>query len=94
MVQLLKTCKQARILWVVFICLWMAGGRMAWGDAIPIPLIGFNEDVVSENSPTPFARGFDVSSGVAAWFEAGLGGHMDGLPPSRSFVSDRIRGPV
>jgi hypothetical protein len=58
--------------------------------SIPIGVSGFNGDVVSENSATPFAVTFD--GGTAAWFEAGLGGHTDGLPNSRVFVNDGSNG--
>src|SRR6266849_7612648 len=58
--------------------------------AVPLALTGFNADVVTENSATPSAVRFD--GGTAAWFEAGLGGHADGLPNSRVFVKDGSSG--
>src|SRR5439155_23240650 len=58
--------------------------------SVPVALTGFNADVVTENSATPFAVRFD--GGTAAWIEAGLGGHADGLPNSRVFVNDGSNG--
>jgi hypothetical protein len=60
------------------------------GASIPIAVTGFNGDVVSENTATPFAASFD--GGTNAWFESGLGGHADGLPNSRVFVNDGSNG--
>jgi hypothetical protein len=68
--------------------------RVGAGDsAQPIELIGWNADVVFENALAPTAASFDWPGPqqsdlpVRAWFEAGLEGHADGLPPSRRFSS-------
>ena len=68
--------------------------RVGAGDsAQPIALIGWNADVVFENARAPTAASFDWPGPqqsdlpVRAWFEAGLEGHADGLPPSRRFSS-------
>src|SRR5436190_5485324 len=53
--------------------------------ATPLALSGWNADVVLENSPSRSAAFFDMN--YAEWFEAGLGGHHDGLPASRQFLS-------
>jgi hypothetical protein len=58
--------------------------------SIPLALTGFNADVVDENAATFSAVRFD--GGTAAWFEAGLMGHTDGLPSSRVFVNDGSNG--
>src|SRR2546422_10315107 len=85
---------------MIFRLLGMAGAALlVWASVaapglmaapVPIALTGFNEDVVSENAATPFAMRFD--GGTAAWIEAGLGGHTDGLPNSRVFVNDGSSG--
>ena len=82
---------------LVFILGSIAGrGQGGAGDGRrgPIPLTGWNKDVIFENARTPAAVGFDWAaeqrqSGppVRAWFEAGLEGHVDGLPSSRRFTS-------
>ena len=53
--------------------------------ATPVALSGWNADVVLENSPSRSATFFDMNYGE--WFEAGLGGHNDGLPASRQVLS-------
>ncbi len=72
---------------------WGQGGA-GDGRCGPIPLTGWNRDVVFENARLPAAASFDspgerMQSGapVRAWFEAGLEGHVDGLPSSRRFTS-------
>ncbi|SPE52638.1 exported hypothetical protein [Verrucomicrobia bacterium] len=55
--------------------------------ATPIALIGWNRDVVLENSATPFAQPFDAPLGQESLFEEEWKGHPDGLPSSRQFVS-------
>jgi hypothetical protein len=59
--------------------------------AVPITLTGWNADVVTDANPaTRFAVGFDAGTpGVDAgsWFEAGAGGHADGLPSGQNFSS-------
>jgi len=52
---------------------------------IPISVTGFNADVVTENSGSPFAVAFDGND--KAWFEAGVGGHSDGLPTNLTIVN-------
>jgi hypothetical protein len=64
-------------------------------DAIfrPIPLTGWNTDVVFENSASSAATSFDHPNQrpsdypLYAWFESGLQGHTDGLPPARQIAS-------
>jgi hypothetical protein len=59
----------------------------------PIPLTGWNADVVYENASPTAASSFDrlnqaqPDSSLYAWFEAGLDGHSDGLPSSRKIIS-------
>ena len=56
----------------------------------PLTLAGFNADLVIENTPTHFAQpadGIITDFARPTWFEAGLGGHSDGLPSSRTFSS-------
>jgi hypothetical protein len=55
-------------------------------SATPLALSGWNADVVSENSPQPYAQSFDNAG--ACWFEEGLQAHGDGLPHSREFTSE------
>jgi hypothetical protein len=52
----------------------------------PLGLTGWNQDVVLEDSPVPLATTSFDNFG-ADWFEAGFGGHSDGLPASRQFTS-------
>jgi hypothetical protein len=54
--------------------------------ATPIALTGWNADVVAENDSSPLSAPF-YPENVFGWFERGLQGHQDGLPPSRSFTS-------
>lgn len=56
---------------------------------IPLTLTGFNTDAVMENNPSHYATSLDGHPDPTggAFFEAGLGGHADGLPSSRSFTS-------
>ena len=49
--------------------------------SVPIAMTGYNADVVQEN-PTPPGTAVTFDGGTACWFEAGLGGNLDGLPPS------------
>ena len=64
-------------------------------DAVfgPISLTGWTADVVFENAEASAATSFDLlnqrqaDSPLYAWFESGLGGHPDGLPASRRFIS-------
>jgi hypothetical protein len=53
---------------------------------VPLALTGWNQDVVLEDSPVPLATA-DFDTLGAYWFEAGLGGHSDGLPASGHFTS-------
>ena len=54
--------------------------------SLPIPVRGWNQDVVLENSTVPLATAdFDTLGNY--WFEAGWGGHADGLPVSERFTS-------
>lgn len=55
-------------------------------STVPIALTGWNQDVILENSPVPLATA-DFDTLGAYWFEAGLGGHADGLPASLHFTS-------
>jgi hypothetical protein len=55
------------------------------GTAEPIEAIGWNKDVVLENSSAPKAEAFGV--GGEAWFEHGLDGFADGLAVSREYRS-------
>lgn len=52
----------------------------------PIALSGWNADVVVENSGNPSSIGFD--GGGSRWFEAGVGGHKDGLPASGEIINE------
>src|SRR4051812_34241320 len=54
--------------------------------SIPIPLTGWNEDVILENTTVPFAStNFDAQGNY--WFESGLYGHADGPPAQNEFTS-------
>ncbi len=53
---------------------------------VPLALTGWNQDVVLEDSSAPLATA-DFDTLGAYWFEAGLGGHSDGLPASGHFTS-------
>ena len=56
----------------------------------PLRLTGFNADLVIENNTSHFAQpadGIITDFNRPAWFEAGLDGHSDGLPSSRTFTS-------
>lgn len=56
----------------------------------PLTLTGFNADLVIENNASHFAQpadGIITDFSRPTWFEAGLGGHSDGLPSSRTFTS-------
>lgn len=59
----------------------------------PIQAMGWNTDVVFENTPAPSAKSFDnlnqkqTEAPLYAWFESGLEGHADGLPASRRLAS-------
>lgn len=55
--------------------------------ASPIDLIGWNADVVVENSADGVSSGFD--GGGSRWFEEGFGGNQDGLPHSGVMTSQR-----
>src|SRR5438874_324555 len=80
--------KPHRLLAVVGVAL-LAWAPTLMAASVPIAVTGFNVDVVTENTATPFASGFDgTSATAAAWFEAGIGGHTDGLPNSRTFTND------
>ncbi len=70
------TQSQAARLWV----------RSDIHTATPLPLTGWNADVVSENASSTLSTTFDGAG--ASWFEANLQGHADGLPQSRQFTSE------
>lgn len=53
---------------------------------VPVPVTGWNRDVVLENSAAPAAQSFDYARSVT-WFEAGLGQRFDGLPQNRVLSS-------
>lgn len=63
--------------------------------AQPLELRGWNLDVVMENKSTPASFGFEVPVPIqkiddpigARFFEAGLEGQVEGLPPSRQIPS-------
>src|SRR5438132_7122907 len=64
-----------------------SAGPHLLGADIPIPLTGFNANVVTVDSPNPIpVSPFD--GGTAAWFQAGLQGHNDGLPVGGFFVNN------
>jgi hypothetical protein len=52
----------------------------------PIPVNGWNEDVVLEDSPVPLITD-DFNGAGASWIEAGFFDHLDGLPASGRFTS-------
>jgi hypothetical protein len=55
---------------------------------LPIRATGWNRDVILENGLSPFAQSFDGEVDTV-WFEAGLMGHMFGLPSSGLVPSRR-----
>jgi hypothetical protein len=53
------------------------------GPVTPLDVSGWNYDAVTENSTTPYAQEFDgPNNSYVSWFQAGLDGHSDGLPPA------------
>src|SRR5262249_49352928 len=52
----------------------------------PLLLEGYNADVITDkNVSVRFAQPFD--GGNSCWFEAGAGGHLDGLPAGQTINS-------
>jgi hypothetical protein len=69
----------------------LAAAPGAMGGLLPVAVTGFDSNVVTVASPNPIpVVRFD--GGTAAWFQAGLGGHNDGLPVSGTIVNDGSHG--
>ena len=65
-------------------------GQTPSGNMVPVPTAGYNRDVIVESTAVPpfadFASALDVPNAYS-FYEAGLPGGWQGLPPSRTFTS-------
>src|SRR2546422_569299 len=82
-----RTCALVGLVGAALLVWASVGAPWVMADQVPIAVTGFNSDVVTVASPNPMpVVRFD--SGAAAWFQAGLAGHNDGLPVSGTIVND------